>query len=80
MPRQADRSTVAEMLGEGRFLEVFVDTDVDLCRERRPGASFDEFEPPAAPDLRLTMDDMQVEKAVDEVIALLQQRGQVVSD
>ncbi|QKJ88429.1 Adenylyl-sulfate kinase [Paramixta manurensis] len=35
-PHRAERQMVREMLGEGRFIEVFVDTPLDICEARDP--------------------------------------------
>jgi len=74
---RAERSTVREKVGAGRFVEVFVDVDAALCRERKPDGDFVGFEAPDAPALALKLDDSRVEKAVDQIIALLAKRGQV---
>jgi bifunctional enzyme CysN/CysC len=72
-----ERSLVREKVGAGHFVEVFVDTDPALCRERKPDADFEGFEVPAAPDLTISMNDSRVERAVDKIIELLAKRGQV---
>ena len=71
------RRVVRERVGQARFAEVFVNTDPALCRERRPDGDFEGFEAPDAPDLTLSMDQSRVERAVDKIIELLAQRGQV---
>ncbi len=35
-PYRADRETAAALFGEGEFLEVFIDTPVEVCAERDP--------------------------------------------
>ncbi len=72
-----ERASVQRRVGAERFLEVFIDTDLALCRERRPDADFDGFERPDAPALALSMNDAGVERAVDRIIELLAQRGHV---
>ena len=52
--------------------------DPALCRERKPDADFDGFEPPDAPDLTLDLDDrLRTDRAVDKIIDALAKRGQV---
>src|SRR4029077_17567721 len=68
------------------FLEVFVDTPLDVCVARDPKGLYaramegelhgltgvdDPYEPPASPDLRLTP-QVSVSQAADEVLALLE--------
>src|SRR6185436_3595134 len=38
-----ERARAAERIGKERFLEVFVDTSLAVCRERRPDADFSGF-------------------------------------
>jgi bifunctional enzyme CysN/CysC len=71
---RAERALVRERVGAERFVEVFVDTDAGLCRERKPQADFNGFEAPDAPALTVSMDESRVERAVDQIIALLAQR------
>jgi bifunctional enzyme CysN/CysC len=71
---RAERSLVGERVGLERFIEVFVDTDPALCRERKPQADFSGFEQPDAPALTVSMNESRVERAVDQIIALLAQR------
>jgi adenylylsulfate kinase-like enzyme len=53
------------------FVEVFVDTSLALCKERKPDADFSGFEPPTAPDVTVSMEESRVEAAVDAIIAAL---------
>ncbi|HEX6245115.1 MAG TPA: adenylyl-sulfate kinase, partial [Polyangiales bacterium] len=70
---RAERKLVKDRVGE-RFVEVFVDTDPALCRERKPQADLAGFEVPDAPALTVSMNESLVERAVDQIIALLAQR------
>ncbi len=62
--------------GKDRFIEVFVDTDPALCRERRPDARFDGFEPPAGAELTLKLDQMRMHQAIDAIVEVLEKHGQ----
>jgi bifunctional enzyme CysN/CysC len=73
----AERAAVREHVGTTRFVEVFVNTDPALCRERKPDADASGFEAPTAPELSVSMDDLRVERAVDAILELLAKRGQV---
>lgn len=74
---RAQRSLLREKVGAERFVEVFVDVDAALCRERRPDGDHAGFEEPDAPALVLKLDETSIEAAVDSIIALLAGRGQV---
>jgi bifunctional enzyme CysN/CysC len=73
---RAERARAAERIGLQRFFEVFVDTSVAVCRERRPGGDFDGFEPPESPGVTVKLDRMLVEPAVDAILAALARAGQ----
>jgi bifunctional enzyme CysN/CysC len=74
---RAERASVREKVGTDRFVEVFVDADPVLCRERRPDGDHRGFEAPASPDLVIPIDQAGVERAVDHIIAVIAKRGQV---
>jgi bifunctional enzyme CysN/CysC len=83
-PFQADRRRAAALLPEGRFLEVFVDTPLDVCRQRDPKGLYAKadsgkvanltgrdqvYEVPQAPDLILRTVELAPEESADRVIA-----------
>jgi bifunctional enzyme CysN/CysC len=73
---QAERDQVRARVGAERFIEVFVDTSLEVCKERRPDVDFSGFEPPTAPTVSVHLDRMRLELAVDEILAALEQAGQ----
>jgi bifunctional enzyme CysN/CysC len=75
--KRSERALVREKVAKERFVEVFVNTDPALCRERKPDADFEGFEAPDAADLTVSMDDLKVERVVDRIIELLAGRGRV---
>ena len=74
--KRAQRARVRERVGEDRFFEIFVDTDLAICRERRPQANFDGFEAPESAALTIHLDRMLLEKAVDRILEALNERDQ----
>ncbi len=84
------RETVNAAGGDGSFVEVFVDTPIEVVMERdvkglyaasqrgevpkMTGVS-DPYEPPDEPELHLRTVDRTVEDNVSDVIAYLEQRG-----
>jgi len=76
--KRADRAKIKAGVGEKRFVEVFVDTKAELCAERRPdvAATFNEFEPPTAPDLVVKLDEQRVHVAIEAIVDLLEKHGQ----
>ena len=91
-PYKADRDAVRELLAEGEFLEVFVNTPLALCEERDPKGLYkkarsgeipnftgisDPYEPPVSPELEIKTDTCTVEEAAQQVLDLLAQRGKL---
>ena len=73
-PKKADRAQVAERIGADRVIQVFVDTDEALCRERRPKADFSGFERPEAADVTVGLDKIRIDAAVDLILKKIEER------
>jgi bifunctional enzyme CysN/CysC len=82
-PFRVDRARARALLPEGRFLEVFVDTPPEICRQRDPKGLYAKaargkvanltgrdqpYEPPESPDLALRTLDLDPEQAAERVI------------
>ncbi|RUO61791.1 sulfate adenylyltransferase subunit CysN [Pseudidiomarina insulisalsae] len=93
-PLRSNRDYVRELVQEGEFVEIFVDTPLAVCEQRdskglyakaRRGeiANFtgisSPYEPPEQPELRVDMSEMRVEDAVELVVGYLRERGYVHS-
>jgi adenylylsulfate kinase len=87
-PYRADRDRIRRRLEAGEFIEVFVDTPIDLCEARDPKGLYkkarageikgftgidDPYEAPLSPELVLRTADKTPESLADEVIAYLRQ-------
>jgi bifunctional enzyme CysN/CysC len=70
------RARVRDRVGVERFVQVYVNTDPALCRERRPDADFEGFEPPTQPDVTVALDRMGLDEAIELILAELERRGQ----
>ena len=83
-PFRAERKMVRDMLPEGEFVEIFVDTPLEVAEERdvkglyrkaREGklknfTGIDSpYEPPEQPEIRVNTVDMSVDEAADHIIA-----------
>ena len=93
-PHELPRRRAREVVGDDRFLEIFVDTPVELCRKRDsrglyaaadrgdipdfPGVT-SEFEAPTNADLVLDTSTLGVDACAERVITLLRERG-VIAD
>jgi adenylylsulfate kinase len=84
-PQRQHRETAREIIGEA-FLEVFVDTPLELCAQRDPKGLYARafrgeipgftgvtapYEIPDNPELVLRTEDLTVEQGVDAIAALL---------
>jgi len=91
-PYKADRDTVRGLAAEGEFLEVFVNTPLELCEQRDPKGLYkkaragkitnftgvsDPYEPPVAPELEIRTAECTVEQAAQQVLELLQLRRKI---
>jgi bifunctional enzyme CysN/CysC len=74
--QRAERAHVRERIGEKRFFEVFVDTELAVARERRPDADFAGFERPEAPAVVVHLDRIRMHSAVEQIIDALDEAGQ----
>ena len=91
-PFQAERVLAREILGDGEFIEVFVDTPLAECERRDPKGLYKKaragkianftgldspYEPPVSPNIILDTAQLSEEAAADRVIAYLRERGAV---
>ena len=85
-PYRSDRDRVRALLDDGDFLEVFVNTPLEVCEQRDPKGLYkkarageipnftgisDPYEPPLTPDLEIRTAECTVEEAAQQVIDLL---------
>ena len=89
-PFRSERQLVRDMVGDGEFVEVFVDAPLEVCIERDPKGlykkaqageiknftGFDSpYEAPESPELVIKTADVSAEAAAEEVIDQLIARG-----
>jgi adenylyl-sulfate kinase len=89
-PYRTDRQQVRDLHQDATFLEVFVDTPIEVCEQRdvkglyakaRAGEILEfsgitaPYEPPAAPELRLDTSLHVLDACVDHVLDQLRQAG-----
>jgi bifunctional enzyme CysN/CysC len=89
-PFRAERRMARELMDDGEFFEVFVDTPLEVAEERDPKGLYRKarrgelnnftgidspYEPPEHPELRLDTTALTPEKAVDVLLARLAEAG-----
>jgi sulfate adenylyltransferase len=89
-PYRATRNECRSAIGEDRFIEIFVDTPLEICERRDTKGMYakarrgeilgftgidDPYEPPSSPELRLTTTDCSPEENAQKIVRLLAARG-----
>ena len=91
-PYRADRDAVRALMDEGDFLEVFINTPLELCEERDPKGLYkkaregeipnftgisDPYEAPESPELDLRTEDCTPQEAALQIIQLLEKNNKI---
>lgn len=89
-PFRSERRMVRDLLQDGEFIEVFVDTPLEICEQRDPKGLYkrarageitnftgidSEYQAPESPDLHIRTVEVNPEQAVERILAYLQQNG-----
>src|SRR3954451_4413984 len=89
-PYRATRDAVREMVGASNFIEVFVDTPLDVCESRDTKGMYaqarrgviknftgidDPYESPVSPELTLDTTSATAESNAGRIVSMLSQRG-----
>ena len=89
-PEAEDRERMAGLIGAERYVEVFVDTPLEVCRQRDPGGLYSaldagtvldipgvtsDYDRPTSPDLVTSDHGSSPEAAAAQIMALLADRG-----
>ncbi len=89
-PYRRTRNQVREMVGADRFIEVFVDTPIEVCEQRDEKGMYararqgkitgftgvdDPYEAPSNPEMALKTIDITAEENARRIISLLEERG-----
>ncbi|WP_038179085.1 adenylyl-sulfate kinase [Vibrio rhizosphaerae] len=89
-PHRTERQMVRELLPEGEFLEVFVNTTLEVCEQRDPKGLYKkarageivnftgidaEYEVPLQPEIDLPAGEMGIDALVEQCLTQLNQRG-----
>ncbi len=91
-PFASDRRLVRNMLPSGEFIEVFMDTPLEVCEERDPKGLYQRarkgeikhftgidspYERPAHPEIILDTSTLSVDDCVENLIAYLRERNMI---
>mgnify|MGYP000338352929 CR=1 FL=1 len=88
-PFRSERQLARDLLEEGEFIEIFIDTPLEIAEDRDPKGLYKKarrgelknftgidsaYEPPQAPDLHVKTDEMSSDEAADAIVELLRER------
>jgi bifunctional enzyme CysN/CysC len=86
-PFQAEREMARELVGPDEFIEIFVDTPLEVCEQRDPKGLYKKarrgqlqnftgldspYEPPSNPELTLNAHSDSAEALADRIIQFMQ--------
>jgi len=87
-----DRQSVRALVEEGEFIEVFIDTPLEICQARDPKGLYQKalageiknftgidspYEAPLKPEIHLKTDTMSIENGVEKIVEYLKNKGYV---
>jgi len=87
-----DRELVKNMVQEDEFIEIFIDTPIEICEQRDPKGLYKKarnkeikeftgisspYEKPIDPKIHLQTDKKTIKECVDEIIKYLKQKGYI---
>lgn len=82
-PFEKDRMIAKEIIGENKFVEIFIDTPLEICKKRDPKGLYQKvnngeiknftgidspYEEPKKPDLIVTTEGKSIQACVDEIL------------
>ena len=89
-PFRSDRALVRDLVDEGEFFEVFIDTPLEVCESRDPKGLYQKarrgeiahftgisspYEAPESPEIRLRTEDQSIEASVEKVMDVLRKKA-----
>jgi len=88
-PFQAERDMVRNLVGDGEFIEVFLDTPLDVCEQRDPKGLYkkarageikhftgidSDYQEPVNPEIRIDTSANSLEQSVQQLVAYLKDK------
>ncbi|KIM13288.1 MAG: adenylylsulfate kinase [Sulfurovum sp. FS08-3] len=91
-PFVSDRAIVRSLVEEGEFIEVFIDTPIEVCQQRDPKGLYQKalsgeiknftgidspYEAPKKPEIHLKTDTITVDEGVNQIVEYLKTKGYI---
>jgi len=89
-PFQKERDAVRDLVKEGEFIEIFVDTPLNVCESRDPKGLYQKarkgeipnftgisspYEAPKKPEIHIINDKISIDDAVHQTIDYMEEKG-----
>ncbi len=89
-PFQEDRDQVRALVEEGEFIEVFIDTPLEVCESRDPKGLYEKarkgeipnftgisspYESPVTSEIHVKTDNQSIDGAAEQIITYLKEKG-----
>lgn len=89
-PFQKERDSVRDLVKKDEFIEIFIDTPLEICENRDPKGLYvkarkgeiadftgisSPYEAPKTPEIHIETKDLTIEKAVDKIVDYLNKKG-----
>ncbi len=89
-PFQEDRDQVRALAEEDEFIEVFIDTPLEVCESRDPKGLYEKarkgeipnftgisspYEEPTDPEIHIVNDNISIEDVTEQIISYLKEKG-----
>jgi adenylylsulfate kinase len=92
-PFKADRAQAREIMAEGEFIEVFIDTPIEVCESRDPKGLYKKarageipnftgissaFDEPESPELHIKTAEYSIEQCAEQIVQYLTSKKVIV--
>ena len=89
-PFQEDRDQVRTLVEEGEFIEVFIDTPLEVCESRDPKGLYEKarkgeipnftgisspYEAPVTSEIHVKTDNQSIDRSAEQIITYLKEKG-----
>jgi adenylylsulfate kinase len=89
-PFQKERDVVRDLVGEGEFIEVFIDTPLAICESRDPKGLYQKarkgeipnftgisspYEAPVKPEIHVKTENLSIDESAGQIVNYLEEKG-----
>ena len=91
-PFQSDRDMARNMLEEGEFIEVFIDTPIEICEQRDPKGLYKKarageikdftgidstYDIPTTPEIHVKTAELDIKQCAEQIVSYLEAKGYI---